>query len=411
MQSGFLGHTRGSAAPLFALAIVPLMAGITAALDYSRANGTKARLQASLDSALLAGARDGTDNWIQLAQQTFSGNFPDATAEAVFSAGTGGSLLGTATVDVATTFSFFGISEVKVAVQGAATGKENPEQSCVLAYDKSRSIDSDGVSFGGAPNVKLAGCAIRSNTSVNCSGHDGAATATIAAGSASNCSNPQINATAVPDIYAKLAKNISKLCGSSRAGVSWQAGTVPASGLIKAGSAFHVCGDLTLSGSGSLMDGPTSDMSIVVENGRVILANNASISAERTTIILSGNYSYPSNVSFPNGNGQSATLSISPPTSTDNPWRGVALYQDPALTTNVDNDWGPGTTFAADGLIYLPNSRVSMRGVASSGHYRCTKFAVNTFATNGSVALDFEQTSAGCDTIGLNQWAPVRLTR
>lgn len=187
-------HTRGSAAPLFALAIVPLMVGIAAAVDYSRASSTKAQLQGALDSALLAGAHDGTDGWAAVSRGVFGGNFTEPGVEVSFSSGPDGMVLGTATFEMNTTFSVLGISSVRVSAQGAATGKQNPEKSCVLAYDKPNPLDSEGVSFGGAPNVRLAGCAVRSNTSVNCSGHDGAATSTIAAGSASSCSNPQINA-------------------------------------------------------------------------------------------------------------------------------------------------------------------------------------------------------------------------
>jgi predicted XRE-type DNA-binding protein len=45
-----------------------------AAVDYSRANSVKASLQAALDSAVLAGAKDGTSKWLTTASNTFNGN-------------------------------------------------------------------------------------------------------------------------------------------------------------------------------------------------------------------------------------------------------------------------------------------------------------------------------------------------
>jgi Flp pilus assembly protein TadG len=49
---------NGAVAMLFALAFIPLLGFVGAALDYARASQTQSRLQASLDAAVLIGARD-----------------------------------------------------------------------------------------------------------------------------------------------------------------------------------------------------------------------------------------------------------------------------------------------------------------------------------------------------------------
>ena len=51
--SRFVKNCRGGVAPLLALSIVPLMAGVGAAIDYSRASEVRTALQRSLDSAAL----------------------------------------------------------------------------------------------------------------------------------------------------------------------------------------------------------------------------------------------------------------------------------------------------------------------------------------------------------------------
>ena len=112
---------------------------------------------------------------------------------------------------------------------------------------------------------------------------------------------------------------------------------------------YHICGTLTLSGTGSFA--PNTDAIIVIENGSLVLSNNANVSLARSSIVLTGNNTAASNIQFPNGNGHAAALSMSPPTASNDPWQGVAMYQDPSLTNSVDDSWGPGATLNMDGLV------------------------------------------------------------
>jgi hypothetical protein len=275
------------------------------------------------------------------------------------------------------------------------------------------------VNFGGAPSISLSGCSVRSNTSMSCNGHNGGANQSIAAGNAVGCSNPKSNARVVPDIYAPLAQNITPLCGGLSLGVTWNAAaanippgvkTTSRSGYVE----YHVCGDLTLTGSGTLSNGSaSSDSAIVIENGNLVLGSGASASTLRTVIVMTGVGNTPGQIAFPNGNGQSATLSLSPPLDPANPWQGVSLYQDPNQSTTVSYKWGPGATFVADGVVYMPFADITASGVAASNNYQCTKVVTHSFSTNGNVNLSFAQTSGGCSVIGLKQWqeVPLHLTQ
>ena len=91
----------------------------------------------------------------------------------------------------------------------------------------------------------------------------------------------------------------------------------------------------------------------------------------------------------------------------------MSLYQDPSLTNGVDDDWGPGATLNADGVIYLPNANVVVHGNSASNNSHCTKYVANTFTSNGSVNLNFQQSSSACASIGMQQYAgnSVRLTQ
>src|SRR5882757_5834891 len=55
--SHFLNDRRGGVAPMFALAIIPVIGLVGAAVDYSRANSIKTRLQSALDATTLAMAK------------------------------------------------------------------------------------------------------------------------------------------------------------------------------------------------------------------------------------------------------------------------------------------------------------------------------------------------------------------
>ena len=148
---------------------------------------------------------------------------------------------------------------------------------------------------------------------------------------------------------------------------------------------------------------------IVIENGNLVLANNAVVNTVRTAIVMTAIGTSAGVIDFPNGNGQSATLSLSPPLNPADPWQGVALYQNPNLTTPVASKWGPGATLNADGVVYLPYADITASGIAASSNYKCTKIVTHTFDTNGNVNLNFAQTNGGCGTIGLKQWSEVPL--
>lgn len=417
--SRFRRDAQGSIAPIAALTLVPILAAAGAAVDYSRANNLRTAMQAALDAALIAGAKDGSTSWTQVANNSFSANFkaragtagtPSFTKDldVVFKASVSGSV-------PTTVLGIIKISAIPVAAKAAATASD-ADHSCILTLDHGQPTSHVALSMNGAPMINLSGCSIRSNTSLDCNGHDGSVTKAIASGSATDCGKPKSYQPPVPDIWAALASNITNQCGTSRPGVTWTPGLAPSGAGVKTvtnngRTEYHICGDLTLSGSGSFS--PAADTLIVIENGSLDLANNAVVSISKTSVVLTGDNSYSSAINFPNGNGKSAKLTLSPPLDPTNPWQGVALFQDPKLTNNVDNKWGPGADFSADGLVYLPNSNVVTDGNTSSSNAKCSKFVMNSFVTNGSVNLNFNQTVASCAAIGLKQWGGivVRLTQ
>jgi putative Flp pilus-assembly TadE/G-like protein len=401
--------TSASVAPMAALVLIPILSAAGAAVDYSRANNFRTAMQTALDAGLIAGAKDGTTSWAQVASSVFSANLKarGGTADTPsFTKDSDVVFKGTVTGSMPTSIlGIIKISAIPVKATAMATASD-ADDSCILTLDQGQPASHVGLLFNGAPVINLSGCSIRTNTSLDCNGHDTQAMKSIAAGSATDCSKPKSNAPLVPDIYKDLASNITTKCGTSRPGVSWTPGMAPSgTGVVKVSDKeYHICGDLNLSGTGSFA--PTADTLIVIENGSLNLANNADASISKTTVVMTGNNSYPSAINFPQGNGKTASLTLSPSVDPANPWHGVALFQDPKLT-NTDNKWGPGADFNADGLVYLPNSNIVTDGNTSSSNSKCSKFVMNSFTTNGKVSLDFDQSVANCAAIGLKQWGGI----
>lgn len=411
----FQDRINGSIAPIAALALIPVMTGVGAAVDYSRANNFRTGLQAALDAGLLAGARDGTSGWAQVALNVFSANLAaqgtiGTAASPNFSQQS--SSLFTASVSGSVPTTVLGLIKLStLPVRVSATATASPaDNSCILTLDHGQPVTHVALTLNGAPIVNLSGCSIRSNTSMDCNGHDGGVTTGVAAGVAADCGRPVSNAASVPDIYAALANNIAPQCGNYTPGVTWTPGSAPSGvGVISTTNngrtEYHICGDLTLGGSGVFS--PSADTVIIIENGSLNITDKITVSVLRTAVLLTGNNNYSSSINFPNGNGASASLTLSPPLDADDPWQGVALFQDPKLTKNVNNKWGPGASFSADGLVYLGNSNVVTDGNTSSSNAQCSKFVTNTFVTNGNVDLNFDQSIASCAAIGLKQWGGI----
>jgi Flp pilus assembly protein TadG len=416
----FYRNLDASLAPAFALTAVPILIAVGAGVDYSRANSVKTLLQVVLDSALLAGAKagaiDGNSDWSQVASNMFQSNLAvksSMTAAPTFTANQDGTYSASVTGSVLTSIlAIIRIQSINVTASATAAVSA-PDDSCILTLDRGQPASHISLTLNGAPIINLTGCSIRSNTSLNCNGHDGNVTRGIASGTASDCGRPKSYAPTVPDVYKDLAKNITAQCGSARPGVNWTPGTIPTgAGIIRVSTGnyteYHICGDLTLSGSGYLTgSAPSSDTIIVIENGSLNIDDNASINTLKTAIVMTGNNTVASSINFPNGNGKSATLSLSPPTDAANPWQGVAVYQDPKLTYRVDDTWGPGASFNADGLVYLGNANVVTDGDTASSNSKCTKFVMNQFTTDGHVDLNMSQSTATCSAIGLKQWGGI----
>jgi hypothetical protein len=184
--------------PLLALLALPLLAGLGAGIDYSRATAARAQIQAALDTSLLAGAKDGSANWSSVVLDVFTSNANTVGASVAapsFTIDQSGTYRATVSGAMATSvMQAVGIPSIPISATSAVSPGSGTENSCILTLDHGQGLADVSLTLDGAPNLQLSGCGIRSNTSMNCNGHNGNATASIAAGNLNQCSNPQGNA-------------------------------------------------------------------------------------------------------------------------------------------------------------------------------------------------------------------------
>jgi hypothetical protein len=137
----FATGTDASILPIFVLTLLPVVAGIGAAIDYSRASQFRTRLQYVLDTAVIAGARDGSDAWATTAAQFFQGNAQTlgvSVNASAFNLTSTRAYAGSASASVPTDFlGMFGINSINVSVNSTAAVSNTSSNAyyCVLALN------------------------------------------------------------------------------------------------------------------------------------------------------------------------------------------------------------------------------------------------------------------------------------
>jgi hypothetical protein len=258
---------------------------------------------------------------------------------------------------------------------------------CLLALATS---GADGINANGVPYADLHGCNTMSNTNAVCSGHDLNAGYGDAHLTNTGCgANSENGVPTVADPYASLVNNVpANPCSSyPQEPVKKHDPALPSSNVFSgsvswSGNKF-ICGDMQLTGDLTITGNPAV---LVIENGQLD-TNGFTIKSDTgagVTIIFSGDNSS----GYTHGPTGGGTLDISSPTSGS--WKGVAVYQDPRLTSGIDlSAAGNAPTWDISGLVYLPHSSVTFSGAVnkSSNGYSCFAMVVDNVTVNGTADI------------------------
>jgi hypothetical protein len=274
-----------------------------------------------------------------------------------------------------------GAPEKKLSSSAVASHPTTPMSFCLLA------LGPQGIRSNGAPKANMA-CNTMSNAGSTC--HGGNLGAPI--GAAHNTNNgcgvkSYSDVPAAVDSYAGLASNIpASPCGGTypqepgKNGPALPGGN-QLSGFRSMGGNVVFCGDIQLTGNVTI-DAPAGAV-LTIFNGQLD-TNGYTITTSKgsgLTVVFSGDNS-GSYTHAPTGGG---TLDIAAPTS--GVWSGVAIYQDPKLTNGVDiSAAGNSPAWDITGLVYLPNSSVTLSGAVNKAGFgkSCFAMTVKDITINGT---------------------------
>ncbi len=436
---GFGAERRGSVSPMLTLMIIPLVGMLGMATEASSWFFAQRSMQAAADAAVMAAATNGCDA-TQASCVTAKTPFYDAEARSVASrfgyvngtADTTVSAINTATCPAPLTGSncyqvtitrLMPINLTRiVGFQGDAATDAGRAQTvmasataspklkgtyCLLAL-ASGGAGVEGIRCNGCNAANLAGCRVGTNGSARCNGGNLKADGSDAVGNRSDCAAGGTGTTGVAPIadpYKTLAANIpADPCNNKYSNTTTAVTTLTVDGATPK----TYCGGVTFS-NGVTVSTPTGSGVIVVRKGSLVVPAGKTLktaAGSHLTIIFTG----------PHASGDTHILNVdtadfAAPTSGD--WSGVAVYQDPILTSGVD--WtvaGNRPTWNITGLVYMPNAALQIGGIvnkASNGH-NCFALVVDTFRSNGTTT--FFETQTECPQAGLKPpTADVYVTR
>jgi len=202
MLARFLRDRRGSIAPLFGIAAIPLIGSVGIAVDYSRATATKAAFQAALDSTALMLSKNAA-SLSPTALQSSATNYFDA----IFTRGS-------SVKNVTLTTSYSATAGSKVILTGTATLPTNFLG--ILGYDH---LDLNATATATWGNTRLRVALVLDNTGSMAQDNKMTALKSAAHGLLTQL---QQAATSADDVYVSVVPfNKDVDIGSSNYAASW----------------------------------------------------------------------------------------------------------------------------------------------------------------------------------------------
>ena len=443
---------------MVALMLVPMLGATALAVDVGYWYYKQRDMQSAADSAAIAGAQtpdedpaaagyDGTnDNYVKIAKGTaakygyLDGQSTVSVQVARVTCPSGAA--GCTQVTIGYTSPLFfspivGFQGNKNGAQGVAAvavaGDQwaiSPTEFCIGTLDTTPNVS--GFVANGLPKADLRKCKIFSLNDMDCNG--GGSPPGIGAGQAlangtikGQCTNdskdppyqqPKAGFT-FDDPYKGIVDKVpapipADPCGGNYpqaqgSGKNLSIGSDD-NKLLNAGSlsgTVKICGDVLLTGNVSL-----NDVTLVIYNGRLITQTNT-LTARNSTVVFTGSPTdttynhYPTDWLVPSSKGD-GTLDISAPKGDDNnPWNGVAIYQDPRLPKGAGIDVtqaGNSPALNITGVVYFPNANVTLSGdVNKSGSgYACFVLLTYRLTISGTGEIFKEGMTDDCDDVGVD---------
>lgn len=167
-ECGALARCRaGQITTIVAISSVPIAMGLGIAVDFTRAASARSQLQAAVDAAVIAGAKNGTSSWTTVSANTFDAAVSKAVtvASRSFASDADGNYQGTATGTLATSFAgLFSIDALTLQVSATAVKPVVGNKVCILLNSTTA---SPGLLLNSGANLSAPNCEVHVKSSGN----------------------------------------------------------------------------------------------------------------------------------------------------------------------------------------------------------------------------------------------------
>ena len=382
----FYKDRKAGVAPLLALAVVPIIGSVGAAVNYSRANSAKVAMQAALDAAAVIISKESlaAAGVTEKASSYFNANFarPDVQnveiAAAVAPTAGGTSVTMSAKGSIKTEFlGMMGLPTIAITANSGAAATSDG-LGCVLSLDPNA---NSAMSAQGSTSIVLNGCSMYDNSrSATALTVDGSARiSALSVGVVGGMSGAEGVTTVqgirtgvapVIDPYANVA--FPNFFGCNEVNFKAQTAVTINPGVYCGGMSLNAGADVTLNPGIYYLDG--GDLSV---NG------GAALTGTSVTLVFTKKTGNGWATAKINGN---AAINLTPPKS--GPTAGIVMFGDRGMPVGTTFKINGGATQYLGGAIYLPTAAVDFSGGAGTGT-SCTQIIGNTvsFSGNSSVRL------------------------
>jgi Flp pilus assembly protein TadG len=400
----FWRDRRGGVAPMLALAALPLMGSVGAAIDFSRAASARTAMQAALDSTALMLSRElGTipaANLSAKANALFAAQFqhPQNRAVEVTVKGETAPNANSITMSAASTSptQFMGIVgfQTVAIVARTATTHSFDGLGCVLALDDSA---SGSAAAQGSTSVVLKGCSIYANSkdpaAVSAGGSGRIEAHSVhAVGGVSG----ETNITTVSGIHSKSAPLTDPY-----ADVSYPEFFGCTEQNFKANSDVTIdpgvyCGGILVNAGAVLSLNPGI---YYLDGGSLTVNGGATITGTGVTLVFTSKNRNGWADARINGN---ATVWLTAPKT--GPTAGIVMFGDRNMPADSTFKLNGGSTQYFGGAVYTPAALLEFSGGSNTGT-SCTQIIVRrvTFTGNSAVALNCSNQGTRPFSVAINR--------
>jgi len=390
----FWTSNDASVAPMLAVAALPLLTAVGAAVDLGRASSARGAMQAALDAASIIIAKDAknvdADQLTSNALQYFGANFQNSEVYGIKVTASNSSTSGgySASTSAAGTIKtrFMGIigySELSIGVRSAASSAADG-LGCVLSLNSHAGSATAGQ---GSTSVLLDGCSLYDNS-------DSPSALTVG-GSA------QISAFSVVAVgNIKSASNITTVQGI-RTGVGEVADPYIESYFPPFGTCtqqnFKAKNTITID-PGVYCDGINLNAGANVtlnpgiyylDGGSLTVNGGAMLSGTDVTLVFTSQNRNQFATASINGN---ATINLKSPKTGGT--AGIVVFGDRRMPVGTDFKFNGGATQYLGGAIYLPKAAIGFSGgIGSSSN--CTQLIGDTISFTGNSGFSLNCKSYG----------------